>query len=124
MQKLIFLAGAGALGALTRYGIAGMVQKWTGPAFPWGTVAVNILGCLAVGLLWALFEDKITISSEMRVIVLVGFMGAFTTFSTFIAETGELIRTAQWAWAAGNVVLQNTVGLLAFFAGTTIGKWV
>lgn len=124
MQKLLFLALAGGLGALARYGAAGLVQKITGPAFPWGTATVNILGCLTVGVLWALFEDRIALSPELRIAILVGFMGAFTTFSTFIAETGELIRTAQWAYAAGNIVLQNTIGLAAFFAGSVFGKWL
>jgi fluoride exporter len=124
MTKILLLAVAGALGAVARYGLAGLVQKLAGPVFPWGTVIVNLLGCLVVGLLWAMFEDKISVSAQTRIIVLVGFMGAFTTFSTFIAETGELLRTAQWAYAAGNIILQNAVGLLAFFAGNTIGKWV
>ncbi len=124
MQKLLYLSIAGALGALARYGLSGAVQKTAGPGFPFGTAVVNIAGCFAAGFLWSLFEDRFAVSPQVRIVVLVGFMGAFTTFSTFIAETSELFRTAQWTFALGNLVLQNAAGLVAFAGGNAIAKWI
>jgi CrcB protein len=121
-QKLIWLAIAGALGTLSRYGVAGFVHKFGGASFPFGTAVVNIAGCFVAGLLWALFEHRWPVSPEVRIIVLVGFMGAFTTFSAFILESGELIRASEWMRATLNVVLQNGIGFLALFAGMSLGR--
>lgn len=122
IQKILWLAVAGAIGTLARYGLAGLVQNLTGPAFPWGTALVNIVGCFAAGLMWALFEHRVTVSPETRVVVLIGFMGAFTTFSAFILETGELVRGSEWMYAAGNVALQNLLGFVALFLGAALGR--
>jgi fluoride exporter len=122
IQKLTLLALAGSLGTLARYGLAGFIHRIGGTQFPWGTVTVNITGCFAVGLLWALFENRWPVSGETRIVVLVGFMGAFTTFSTLILETSELLRSAEWMYAAANVTLQNGLGFVALFAGAALGR--
>lgn len=122
MPKLLALALAGALGTLARYGLAGFVQRMNGASFPWGTLAVNLTGCFLVGLVWSLFEGRWAVTGETRTIVLVGFMGAFTTFSAFILETGELVRASQWAGAAANLTLQNGLGFLALFGGLALGR--
>ena len=122
IQKLALIALAGSFGTLARYGLAGLVQRLGGAAFPWGTLAVNVAGCFLVGLLAALFENRWPVSPETRVILLVGFMGAFTTFSAYMLETGELVRTAQWLHAAGNVALQNGLGFIALLIGATLGR--
>ncbi len=123
-HKLILLALAGALGTLSRYGLAGFVHRFIGPSFPWGTLTVNIVGCFIAGLLWTLFESRWPVSGETRTIILVGFMGAFTTFSAMILETSELIRSAEWLYAAGNLSLQNGIGFAAIFAGTALGRMI
>lgn len=115
---------AGAAGTLARYGLAGLVQNSVKGVFPWGTVVVNLSGCLAFGLLWSAMEGRLTIAAETRTVVLVGFMGAFTTFSSFIFETGQLARDSQWLFALGNVTVQNIVGLLALFVGLALGKLI
>ena len=122
IQKFIWLAVAGAAGTLTRYTLAGLVHRIDGASFPWGTLAVNATGCFLAGLLWALFETRWAVSGETRVIILVGFMGAFTTFSAYILETGELVRASEWAYALANVSLQNTLGFLALLVGMAIGQ--
>jgi len=122
IQKLLWLALAGALGTISRYALAGFVHKIGGASFPWGTFVVNVIGCFVAGLLWALFENRWPVSGEMRVIVLVGFMGAFTTFSAFILETGELVRAAEWVRAIANVVFQNGLGFTALFIGMMLGR--
>ena len=122
MQKLVWIGLLGAAGALARYGLAGAVQRATGAGFPWGTLAVNATGCFLFGVIWMLASERMLLSGETRLIVLVGFMGAFTTFSTFSFETAQLMRDAEWALALGNIALQNGLGLVAVFAGLSLGK--
>lgn len=117
MTKLFWIAAAGALGTLARYGLGGLVQRLGGATFPWGTLSVNIIGSFLFGLIWALASEKAIISSEMRIIILAGFMGAFTTFSTFMFETGGLMRESQWLLTAANLLTQNILGLAAVFLG-------
>lgn len=124
LQKLFWLATAGALGTLARYGVAGTAQRVFGGDFPWGTLAANMVGCFLAGLFWSMAENRLSISGQMRVVVLMGFMGAFTTFSAFVLETSELLRDTQWSWALGNIALQNVLGLVLFFFGLTVGRFV
>jgi CrcB protein len=124
MQKLLLIAVAGGFGALSRYGLAGLVQRWTDSMFPWGTAVVNILGCFAFGLLWVGLEERFPVTPETRVIVLTGFMGAFTTFSTYMFETQQLLQDSQYAAALGNLTLQNGVGLVAVILGLMLGKLI
>ncbi len=125
LQKLVLIAIAGGLGTLARYGLSGLVQHASKDAlFPWGTFAVNASGCLVFGLLWTVMNERISIGYETRTVILVGFMGAFTTFSTFIFDTGQLLDDSQWLLALGNVALQNVVGLTALFVGLSIGRFI
>jgi len=124
VTRLALLVAAGAAGTLCRYGLAGLVQGGFGARFPWGTLAVNLTGCLAAGLLFGLFESRWGLSGEARVIVFIGFLGAFTTFSGFMLETTELARDAQWLWAVGNLVLQNGLGAVALYGGLVASRLV
>lgn len=121
-MKLLLIAIAGAAGTLLRYYLGGSVQKAYGGVFPLGTFAVNMAGCLLFGLVWALAEARLTISPEVRAVVLVGFMGAFTTYSTYTFETMELIRTSQWTLAVANVAAHNVTGLIFLALGLAAGK--
>ena len=120
-QKLVILALAGSLGTLARYGLGGLVQRLTGASFPWGTWAVNALGCFLFGAFWALASGKFALSGEVRTFVLIGFMGAFTTFSTFASESGQLIDDSQWTLVCGNILLHNVGGIGLFFLGRAVG---
>ena len=122
IHKLALLALAGALGTLARYGTAGLVQRIHGTSFPWGTLAVNLTGCFLAGLLWTLFESRWPLSGETRTILLVGFMGAFTTFSALVLESGELLRSAEWMHALANLAMQNVLGFVALFAGIALAR--
>ena len=122
LEKLLWIGAAGALGALARYGLAGVVQRAAGASFPWGTWAVNVAGSFLFGLVWSLAEERMLISGETRAIVLTGFMGAFTTFSTFMFETGTLAQGGQWDLVALNVLGQNAVGLTFMFLGMAAGR--
>jgi len=122
-QKMLMIAFAGALGTLARYGMTGMVQRMAGTStFPWGTVAVNIAGCFIAGLLWSLLNGKIQLDPGLQLALFIGFMGAFTTFSTFILETGHLVRQDAWLHAGANVLLQNVIGLGSMAAGLMLGR--
>ena len=122
MRRLLLLALAGALGSLARYGLAGLVQRTVGSGFPLGTLAVNVLGCFVFGVVWTLAEERLVISGETRVIVLMGLLGAFTTFSSYAYETSAMLRDAEWSLAAVNVLAQNVLGVTGFFLGAALGR--
>jgi fluoride exporter len=122
--KLLALCIAGALGTLARYGLQGMVQRWTGGSFPWGTLAVNALGCLAFGIVWSVASERQLIGPQMRTLLLVGFMGAFTTFSSFVFETAQLGRGGQWLLAGANVGLELMLGAAALLGGIALGRLI
>jgi CrcB protein len=124
VTRLALLVVAGAAGTLCRYGLAGLVQSGLGARFPWGTLAVNLTGCLVAGLVFGLFESRWGLSGEARVIVFIGFLGAFTTFSGFMLETAELARDAQWLAAAGNLLLQNVLGAAALYGGLVVSRLI
>jgi fluoride exporter len=122
--RLLLLAGAGAAGTLCRFGLAGLVQGGLGTRFPWSTLVVNLLGCFAAGALFGLFESRWALSGEARIIVFIGFLGAFTTFSGYMLETSELARDAQWLAVAGNMLLQNGLGAVALYGGLVVSRLV
>jgi fluoride exporter len=122
LQKLLLIAVAGSLGTLARYGLGGLIQDHTGKIFPWGTVTVNLLGCLAFGVVWSSLEERRLVSDETRTIILVGFMGAFTTFSTFIFELKGLLSDAEWLPAIGYFTIHNVGGIIALVVGIALGR--
>ncbi len=124
VQKIVWIALAGAIGTLARYGLGAIVQRWFNHGFPWGTFVVNVLGCFAFGLVWTMAADRQVLSPELRVIVLVGFMGAFTTFSSFIFESGQMVRATQWLMAGANILGQVVIGTAGLFLGFALGRMV
>lgn len=121
--KLLGIAVAGGIGTLARYGLAGLVQRWAGQSpFPWGTFAVNILGCLLFGMVVSMLERRAGLAGDLRPFLLTGFMGAFTTFSTLHFETGQLLGESQWLAAAGNLIGQNALGISALLGGAALGQ--
>jgi CrcB protein len=122
MQKLLLIGVAGAFGAVSRYLLGGLVQRYAGATFPWGTFVVNVAGAFLFGLIWSLVEQRLVISSEARIIILSGFLGAFTTFSSFMFETSTLMGDAQWGLALLNIGGQIVLGLTAIFMGLAAGR--
>ena len=122
LTKLIYLSLGGAAGTLSRYWLSGVAQRLAGSAFPYGTFAVNILGCLLFGTVWGFFENRLLPGSEVRLLVLTGFMGAFTTFSTYMFETAELVKFGQMVMALVNVVGQSLAGLALVMLGIALGR--
>lgn len=117
MTKVLLIAAGGGIGALARYALSGVVHRVFEVGYPLGTFVVNITGCFLFGLLWAVAEERLLIGSETRAVLLVGFMGSFTTFSTFIFESNQLLRDSQYFFAGLNLVGQVIVGIVALYAG-------
>ncbi len=121
-MKILLLALAGAAGSLARYWVSGAVHAWLGPDFPWGTWAVNVLGCFLFGLVWVLCEERFVISGQTRMIILVGFMGAFTTFSTYVFESARLVGEVSMLRAGANLLGQNVAGFAGLYLGFVLGR--
>jgi len=121
LLKLTVLAAAGAAGTLARVGISTWVGR-AGAAFPFGTLAVNLLGCLAFGLVWAIAERSVEHAEALRVYVLWGFMGAFTTFSTFAFDSSVMLARREAWFLAANLAAQNGLGILLVIAGLWLGR--
>jgi camphor resistance protein CrcB len=122
LMKFLYLSLGGAAGTVSRYWLSGVAQRLSGGGFPLGTFAVNIVGCLLFGAVWGYFENRLLPGSEMRLLALTGFMGAFTTFSTYMFETAELVKFGQYAMALLNVVGQSVAGLVLVLAGIALGR--
>lgn len=115
--KVLFIAVGGALGAVARFGLAHAVQRALGESFPWGVMSVNVLGCVAIGVLAALFANEPDVREEWRLAIFIGVLGGFTTFSTFSYETFELVNEGQLTRAGLYVVLTNALCLTMTWAG-------
>ena len=116
------LAFAGAVGTVARYAMSGVVQRLCGEDFPFGTLAVNVLGCFLFGLCWGAAEERFLITPDQRLMVFTGFMGAFTTFSTYAFETQALVRQSEWILAGANVFGQLALGLALMVVGVGLGR--
>src|SRR5882724_6893278 len=119
----LLIAVGGAAGSLLRYLIGGAVQRMSASGFPVGTMFVNVSGCFLIGILVRQFMNM-QLTPELRALLIVGFCGGFTTFSTFSAETLGLIEGGEYARATGYVVLSVGLCLLATLAGMTAMRLV
>ncbi len=122
MFNILMIGAGGFLGAISRYLLSSWVGQRLGRTFPMGTFAVNILGCFIIGLLMTLFTDKFLMSYRWRLFLIIGFVGSFTTFSTFEYETGALLHDGEWFMAAMNVVLSLFIGFIALKAGEILAR--
>lgn len=116
MSNLVYIAAGGVIGALLRYAVTGAVFRLVPGAFPWGTLLVNISGCFAIGAVWHLFEG-LYITPHMRLFLMVGLLGAYTTFSSFGLETINLLREGEVGYALFYVIASNVAGIAAVYAG-------
>lgn len=122
MLQLLTIAGGGALGAVLRFGMSSYIYRLLGRDFPYGTLAVNLVGSLVMGILFILFVERGLVSAEWRSAIIIGFLGAFTTFSTFSIETLMLVESGELSRAALNVVLSVTLCLAATWLGLVMGR--
>ncbi|MDG6777672.1 fluoride efflux transporter CrcB [Thiomicrorhabdus sp. zzn3] len=116
------VAAGGALGAVSRFAMSHQVYQWFGREFAWGTLSVNVLGSFIMGLVAVLLVDKLGASNEWRAFIMVGFLGAFTTFSTFSYETLQYIQIGELSKAVMNIGVSVVVCLLAVLLGMLIAR--
>lgn len=125
MSQLVAVAIGGAFGAVLRFLISSGVYQWLGRGFPYGTLAVNVLGSLLIGLMTeALILQRIALSSEYRAAILIGLFGSLTTFSTFSLDTLYLLEQGQLAKASYNVLISVVVCVFAVWVGLSLGKFL
>lgn len=112
-MNFLLVGLGGALGAMARYGLSSLIQRRAGDAFPWGTLVVNLVGCLAIGAVLHGVEERAWLGPQARLFAAAGVIGGFTTFSAFGFETLQLMQGGRWGWAfayaAGSVVLGLTM---------------
>lgn len=122
----IFLVGTGGFaGAICRYLVSDISQKlFNNPFFPYGTLTVNVTGCLLIGLLGGLAETRHFFTPEIRALILIGFLGGFTTYSTFGYEIFNLVRGGQLVPALTNMMLHLSLGFIAVWFGFSMSKFI
>lgn len=122
MLDCFFVGAGGFLGAIARYIVAVWVSQRWGRSFPFGTFFINISGSFLIGLFMSVLTERLMVNPQWRLFLVVGFLGAYTTFSTFQYETGNLLKDGEWIIATVNVLLSIIVGFTALKLGELLAK--
>jgi CrcB protein len=122
LRTVVAIGIAGALGTLARYGLEGLVSRRATGAFPWGTFVVNVSGAFALGLVFTLAVERWALAAWLRSALTIGFLGAYTTFSTLSFETYRLAEDRALGLAAANVLGSCAAGLAAVYVGIVLGR--
>ena len=121
-MKVLLIGAAGFAGAVSRYFVGVWLGRRSTTSFPWATLLVNVSGCFALGLLMALFADRVVPNPEVRAALTVGFLGAYTTFSTFAYDSLKLGEDGAAGLATANIVVSVAAGIAAAWLGTVVGR--
>lgn len=121
MNKWLLVMLGGSLGAASRYGIGLLAAKLLGTNFPWGTLVVNLSGCFIIGLLFALADRSHLLTPDVRLLLITGYLGALTTFSSFSLETVNAGRAGLTLQALTNILINNLGGLTLTYLGFRLG---
>jgi fluoride exporter len=124
VQRILFIGIAGLVGTLGRFALSGVVARRYGETFPTGTLVVNLVGCFLAGLLFYVMNERFVFGETTRTVIMIGFLGGFTTFSSFGLQTFTLLRDGEFWFASINLVASNVLGLFMVWAGYTLGKVV
>ncbi len=124
MLQIALIAAGGATGALLRFWMSSGIHALLGRGFPYGTLAVNVLGSFAMGLLYVFMLERMEVSAEWRAGLMIGLLGAFTTFSTFSVETMNLIEAGEIGKAGLNMVLSVSLCVVGCWAGMVMGRQI
>ncbi|KTC75458.1 camphor resistance protein CrcB [Legionella birminghamensis] len=124
MWSVILVAAGGGLGAVSRFGTSTLALKLWGSRFPYGTLLVNSFGSFLAGFLMILLLERFAVSDYWRLFFMVGFLGGFTTFSSFSWETWMLYQDSQYFSAFLNIILNNLLALGLAFLGMHFGRWI
>ena len=122
MGELGAIAAGGALGAVMRFWLSSGIYAWLGRSFPYGTMGVNLIGSFFIGIAFVLLTERLTLGAEVRAFVMIGFLGAFTTFSTFSLETLLLLQEGMLVKAAANILLSVFLCIIATWGGIILAK--
>ena len=121
-MRYLWVGFGGALGSVARYLVGLLIYERMGTRFPYGTFVINISGCFVIGLVLTVLDTHLEVSAAWREAVAIGFVGAFTTFSTFEYETLRAVQHGQGATALTYVASSVVLGFAAVWAGATVGK--
>jgi len=124
MLQLTFIAAGGAIGSLFRFWLSTGVYALLGRGFPYGTLTVNVIGSVLMGLLYVFMYERMDVGGELRAGILIGLLGAFTTFSTFSIETLNLIEAGEQLRAGVNIIISVTLCISGCWLGMIIGRQV
>jgi CrcB protein len=124
VPRLLLIGLAGLLGTLARYALSGFIARRFGETFPTGTLVVNIVGCFLAGFLFYLMQERFLVNDIVRTAIMIGFLGGFTTFSSFGLQTFTLLRDGEMGLATMNVLVSNVVGLLTVWAGYSLARFI
>ncbi len=123
-MPLLLIGLGGFAGAISRYLVDGAVAERTGGSFPWGTLAVNASGTFLLGLLFAMATERAILPADIRGPLMIGYLGAYTTFSTYLLESWRLVEGGAVGLALLNLGGSLAVGVVAIVAGLTIGRLI
>lgn len=119
--KVLLVMVGGSLGAVSRYGVGLLTARLWGTGFPWGTLAVNLAGCFVIGLLFALADRSRLLTPDLRLLLITGYLGALTTFSSFSLETVNAGRAGLALQSLTNILINNVGGLTLTYLGLRLG---
>jgi fluoride exporter len=122
MMKYLMIGIGGFAGAVARFWLGGYISNRMGTKFPWGTFVINVSGCFVIGLIVTVLAERTHWSPNWRYLIPIGFIGAYTTFSTFEFETFQSLQDGQWLMAALNVALSVVLGFIAVWCGVIAGR--
>ena len=122
MYKIFLIGIAGLGGTLARYWLSGWLDRWWGGSFPFGTLIVNLTGCLTIGFLFHATEEKYLVDPVVRTALLVGFLGGYTTFSSFAVQSFNLVRDGEIFLAGANMLVSNILGFILVWIGYAISR--
>jgi CrcB protein len=122
MEKFVFIGLGGFFGSIARYGLTSLVQTKSESLFPYGTMLVNIIGCFIIGLLMTLFQERIVVSQNIRLFLIIGILGGFTTFSSFSYDTFAMMKSGNFLDAGLNASVSLFGCLIATWAGFYVGE--
>jgi CrcB protein len=120
--SVLLIGVGGFVGAIARYLIDARVSAWTGGTLPWGTFVINVSGSLLIGQLFALLVERAAFAAELRGPLMIGFLGAYTTFSTLALESWRMIEDGALIAATVNLVGSVVIGLIAVVIGISLGR--
>jgi len=122
MENALALVVGSVAGGFARWIFSGRIGRLMGGGFPWGTFVVNLSACFLIGLFDSLAEVRFALTPAARILLMTGFCGAYSTFSTFIMETAKLIQSGQPAWALANFFGSGLAGVALFWFGAALGR--